>query len=220
MRNKRQALAVLYAKGFAPRLCVDVGAAEGTDGLFEADRKFRVVLVEPSPSYLPALQLLAEQLGDAVVVHGVAGATSCDTELGISPEGDFFVRPERKPPDWETIRLRQWTVDEIVAQNLAHVGALEVLLKIDVDGSELEVLAGAERTVALGAVVIVEAVLMDAEVSRFHRILDWFDSRGYCVIDILESMHREVDDLLWQVDLVVVPRNTFLRSEFNQFRAR
>jgi FkbM family methyltransferase len=219
MRNKVKALDTLYAKAFSPRLCVDIGAGEGTEGLYESGRAWTVIMVEPSPSYLPALHRLADQMGSTTILHAVAGATTGEVELGMSPEEGFFVSLEAKPADWQTIRLPQFTVDEIVSASGVQPGFMETLLKIDVDGTELEVLMGAESTIKQGVVVVIEAVLLDAENSRFHRLIEWFSQRNYSVVDIVEPMYREIDEMLWQVDLIVAPACNGFRDRLNKFRS-
>lgn len=217
MRDKQTSLDILYAKGFDPKLCIDVGAAEGTEGLYNSERDWLVLLLEPSPSYLPALALLSDKLGSAKVIHGIASAKPGTVKVGMEPNGGFFTDLENKPADWPEIELEAFTVDGLVEEHCSGVGMLQTLLKIDVDGAELDVLAGAEALISKGAVVIIEAVLLDGASSRFERIFSWFLMRNYAVVDIVEPLYRPIDQLLWQVDLVFVPREAF-RDQLNIYQ--
>ncbi len=72
------------------------------------------------------------------------------------------------------------------------------LLKIDVDGPELDVLAGASHTLAKCSVVIVEAPL-EHIAARATYLAD----RGFSMFDIVDFSYYE--DQLWQADLIFVP---------------
>ena len=90
------------------------------------------------------------------------------------------------------------TLDEF----LADVDLPEpCLLKIDVDGPELDVLAGASSTLAKSGVVIVEAPLQYIA-ARAGYLAD----RGFSIFDIVDLCYY--DDQLWQADLMFLPTAT------------
>jgi Methyltransferase FkbM domain len=107
------------------------------------------------------------------------------------------------------------TVDQLVAEERERQGVRSVLLKVDVDGSEIDVLAGSVETLALSTVVVIEAPLHAREVGRFGEIMSFMTSRGYDCFDIIEPLLRRGDNILWQVDLVFVRRDSGPRSTFN-----
>lgn len=75
------------------------------------------------------------------------------------------------------------------------------LLKIDVDGPELRVLAGAAETLKHTSVVIIEATL-----GQLPDICNHLQGAGFRLFDIVDlSYYRGV---LWQVDLVFLPART------------
>ena len=88
----------------------------------------------------------------------------------------------------------------------------QTILKIDVDGAEIDVLEGARATLTCDCVVVIEAALLDERAARFGQIVNFMTAHGYEVWDILEPVLRPSDSLLWQVDLVFVPRDSALRA--------
>jgi hypothetical protein len=93
----------------------------------------------------------------------------------------------------------------------------QAILKIDVDGAEIAVLRGSSSLLALDAVLIIEGTLLDTEVARFGQIIQFMCSKGYELFDIIEPLYR-FDDVLWQVDLVFVRRESKFRSNRNFYR--
>ncbi|HEX8207824.1 MAG TPA: FkbM family methyltransferase [Solirubrobacteraceae bacterium] len=133
------------------RTVLDVGAASGQFSLFATGRwpSARVVCFEPLER--PRSQLVAV-LGDRVEVHATALGESAGTEvMNVATADDSSsLRPigERQHELFGTERAE--AVDVPVARLDDLVGEIErpCLLKIDVQGFELEVLRGAHATLA------------------------------------------------------------------------
>jgi hypothetical protein len=80
-----------------------------------------------------------------------------------------------------------------------------VLLKVDVDGKELDVLQGALETLKITGCAIVETVFFGDGPNHFRRVADFMAGRGFAIYDIVEPIYRPGDMALWQVDTVFVP---------------
>jgi Methyltransferase FkbM domain len=191
LRNKRDSLALLDQKGFRPDIVIDIGAAGGTVGLYETWPQCRYVLVEPLSKFVPELTAICSRLPQADYRIAAAGS-----------------RTGRRD-DIEMV-----TVDQLVAEERKRRSVHSVLLKVDVDGPEIDVLIGSTETLALSTVVVIEAPLHDQEVGRFGQIMSFMTSRDYDCFDIIEPLFRPGDNILWQVDLVFVRRDSSLRSLF------
>jgi FkbM family methyltransferase len=76
------------------------------------------------------------------------------------------------------------------------------LLKVDVDGHEIEVLAGAEDTLRKTSIAIIEAPLNRVSLPHFFARSEHMRSRGFYLMDIVDLAYY--DGVLWQVDLVFV----------------
>lgn len=122
---------------------IDVGANAGVYTHAFARCGALVEAFEPQPACLPALREYERQHHN-VRVHGIAlGATSGGATLrvpviaGTSVSGWASLREGRHPSTDYAVEVR--TLDSYAFESVA-------VLKVDVEGGELEVLAGARRT--------------------------------------------------------------------------
>lgn len=76
------------------------------------------------------------------------------------------------------------------------------LLKIDVDGHEMSVLQGAEKTLERTSVAVIEAPLNRVALPHLFERSQHMMSRGFHLMDIVDLAYY--DGVLWQVDLVFV----------------
>ena len=96
-----------------------------------------------------------------------------------------------------------------------HFATLDgpVLVKMDVEGSELAVLEGMRRRLDAIDVVIVETsmnTLYDGGV-EFGDIVAFFNEVGFCFADFVGLFRRPFDRALHQIDAVFVPKTSPLR---------
>jgi FkbM family methyltransferase len=88
------------------------------------------------------------------------------------------------------------------------------LIKLDTHGFEREILAGAASTLQHSALLVIEAYNFELRdgAMRFHELIDVLDKKGFRPLDLVDPMHRPVDGVLWQLDLV------FARADDQLFR--
>ncbi len=103
------------------------------------------------------------------------------------------------------------TIDEIVETDLA--GKQPDLIKIDVQGYELEVLKGAQGALTHAGAVLAEINFLDIHqgVPLADEILHWLRTRGWVAYDICSLVRRPLDRALWQADFIFVPIDGELR---------
>jgi len=93
------------------------------------------------------------------------------------------------------------------------------LLKVDVDGHEMEVLAGATETLEQCNVVVIEAPLNRTDHPNFFRRALYLMENGFFLMDIVDLAYY--GGVLWQVDLVFVRREVVAqRDELRPFQAQ
>jgi FkbM family methyltransferase len=173
----------------------DVGAHFGTYSMIAAWRgaDVRVVAYEPSPltrSYLTR-HLEWNGLSDRVVVRDVC----CSANQGMAR---FFVHPERPEginglmPDHGLVetQVRCTTVDA----EAAELGAAPTFLKIDVEGAELDVLAGSTQVLARHAPRILVSLHPRRLAMRGQSVADamtWLCAHDYrpAIIDEDQEVH-------------------------------
>ena len=205
----------LREKGFAPAALIDVGAYQG-EWTRLARRVFGPVkglMVEAQEGKAPYLDRACSEMPGISWVNAVMGAepgknvTFYEMETGSS----FF--PERSNASRREKSLVTRTLDEVAADVPGPV-----FLKIDVQGAELEVLAGGMETLARAELVQLEVALLPYNEGApvMLDVLKWMDAAGFVPFDIsCYSRPNGVD--LAQIDLLFVRRDSGLRRLYFDF---
>lgn len=209
-RKARTSLAEAYAHlsglGFQPKTVVDVGVASGTQELYQAFPDSFFVLIEPLKAFEPQLLSILERY-KGLYVLAAAGAKTGQALFHAHPnhlEGSSLYKESIDPEaDGEEISVPMIRVDDILAEQGLQG---PFLLKVDVQGAELQVLEGAQRTLTQTEVVVLEASLFAflQGAPQFFDVIGYMKERGFVVYDLIPGWHRPLDNALAQVDLVFV----------------
>jgi FkbM family methyltransferase len=213
-----QGLVRLRNLGFAPTGILDVGAYEGhfSRGVRQIFQQARIVMVDALPEKGPVLADVCKEVGNADYVIALLGdsemeATSffvvnTETHPGLVKTGSSKYKENAAFPQEERT-LQQRTLASIVADR----GMSFQLLKLDVQGAELDVLRGLGYHLSMVEVIMMEmslvdynkgAPLIDAVLSELRRM-------GFVLYDIVEE-HRRLCGRLFQIDgLLVRPLSRF-----------
>ena len=91
---------------------------------------------------------------------------------------------------------------------------LPILLKLDVQGFELEVLRGALEVLARSELVVMETSLIpyNKNAPLFAEVVRFMDQRDFVVFDFCGQLRRETDHALFQTDVVFVREDSSLRA--------
>jgi len=205
--SHRNALARLKSLGFAPAVVYDIGAYRGgwtrlaadvfpaaQFVLFEANRDHAAALAASGRRHVIAA--LGEADGGTRAFHvpragDVTGASLYVENTAHYAEQNLQVRAV------ETVRL-----DTLVAREKLPAPDL---IKIDVQGAELEVLAGAGNTLRSVEALIVEVSLVDYNKGGplAAQVIAALDRLGFRCADVCE-VHRSADNFVLQLDLMLV----------------
>jgi FkbM family methyltransferase len=202
-----EAFQQLHRLGMRPVTVIDVGVAEGTPELYAAFPDAGYLLVDPLEAWAPVGRALADSLGG--VYEQVGAAASAGTRRIRVPETGSHATFYEKD---NSANNRDWVEQEITTarlDDLVQKHSLEgpYLLKVDVEGAELEVLRGADEVVGNALAITVEVTLFDvfAGGASFAEVIAFMAERGFVLYDVVGGFCRASDRALYQLDVVFLP---------------
>jgi len=205
----------LAAKGFRPAGIIDIGAYEGNWTRL-ARRVFPDVpclMVEAQAAKRAFLEGVTQDLDDTSFSISLLSATSGEQVTFYEMETGSSILPEQSnAPRTETL-LSTRTLDDVASE----IKGL-LFTKIDVQGAEMKVLAGGEKTLARSEVVQLEVAIMpyNAGAPTFLEMISYMDVRGLIPLDISGLTRPNGLDLV-QVDILFAKRDSPLRPTFINF---
>lgn len=163
--------------GLDPRTIVDLGANIGTASAWFRDRypNARIVAVEPDPQTFTKLE--RNLAGDRAVTLVNAAVTDETGEVELFHPPGYSIASSlnaaRDDAGASSTRVRACTLDELWTElGLDRVD----LLKLDVEGAELDVLAGFTRLDLVGAIIgEAHPDLLEGRVDEFFEHLSAFE---------------------------------------------
>lgn len=213
--NRNSKLGCLLAMrnlGFDPAVVIDVGAQTGTEELFRVFPDAKHLMIEPVAENEAVLLQIASRLRDAEVLIAAADSVSGETFLHVSPNTRYATISDSAEPEADLQHVRR--ISCVAVDDLCQARSLEgpFLIKIDVDGKELDVLRGCVDTLERTECAIVETVFFGEGANQFSRVVEFMCDRGFVIYDIVEPVYRPFDLALWQVDTVFVKRDRLFRQ--------
>jgi FkbM family methyltransferase len=191
--------------GDAP-VAIDVGANIGrwTRGFLDLYPRASVVMVEAQPELMPTLQLLADGHPSVAAVNAVLSDVEAAHDFyvchGDKHSSGSSLRPELTGAPLERRSVTTTTVDALI--DSLPLSTPVDMMKLDTQGSELDILRGAARTLESVKCLQLEISLVHyndggpllAEVVAFLR------DRGFFVRDLFDLKYAPDTDDLTHVD--------------------
>jgi FkbM family methyltransferase len=213
MRHWFEFFGHIKSKGFNPTTIVDVGVATDTEDLYRHFPSARYLFVEPLAEFEPSLQKLCQQYNGTYML---AAAGSKDGELTIHVSPDLGGTSKFELANAEIFDMKARTVPQFTIDTMWKALDLSgpALLKIDVQGAELDVIAGAKQTLTNFEVIILEVGMIETYVGQpiFHEYIAFMAQRDYVVYDIIHTGYGDTGSLN-QIDLVFVKRTGQFRQD-------
>jgi FkbM family methyltransferase len=220
-RNWPQFFHWLHETGFKPKTIVDIGVATDTEEMYQWFPESKFIFVEPLKEFEPSLQNLISRYNGNYIL---AAAGSYDGEIEIDVTADLggssiFAHKLADDKQLEealgmptTVKrtVPIWRLDNIWEAFEAEGAAL---LKIDVQGAELEVLKGAENCLDNFEIILLEIGLTEHYIGQPVLIdyIKYMDERGYSVIDFINAGYAN-NGILMEVDAVFAKKTGWLYS--------
>jgi FkbM family methyltransferase len=209
-------LFLLQGRGLPVKTVIDVGAAEGSfflirgeAGLFpEAHHFFVDAMEENAPLYHRVARCYPAS-------HSICAVANFDgeAELDVDPGAYNTHVAGLQPPhrDYARRRVPVRTLDRLCRER-PHLSG-PYLLKLDVQGGELDALRGATQVLAEASIVLVESqicLFRDTLVD----IAEYLRARGLVLYDLTNLAYFHTDSTLYQCQAVFIPqRLDFRRTE-------
>jgi FkbM family methyltransferase len=214
-RTLTEVLEHLEGLGVAPATIVDVGVARGTPELYDAFPGVPLLLVEPLAEHEDDLRRLVAQRPGSAYALAAAGPEPGELEIAVhrvpacsSVLGDRD--PEGHPAARRTVGVVR--VDDLVAR---HGLAAPYVVKVDVEGAELQVLEGARATLERTDVVLLEVSFFSLVPggAQLADVVAWMRDAGFSAYDIYSGHVRPLDGALAQIDMAFVRDDGPLRAD-------
>ena len=199
----------LRRAGFAPSGAVDGGAYRGewTAALWSVWPGCPSVMIEPLSDHRPILRAVAARTAGSRVISAAIGRASGQV-LFRTAETNSSIVPESA--DDCVVEIDCTTLDAVVEQ--ASDISLN-FLKLDLQGYELEALAGCGQHLNQFEVILLEmSLLRIGEGPIFADVHRFLEAAGYRLYDMLPQYYRPLDGALWQIDAFYVREESSLIS--------
>lgn len=195
---------------------LDVGAAHG-DWSRECSSILpaaHYVLFEPLEEYAPDLALAVTQIPRAECHRVGLGSENGQREINVHPDlvgSSFFLEREDSDVNGVPRAVQVRTLDSVCA---AHDYEPPYLIKIDVQGAELDVLKGAATVLRDAELIILETSFFDFYGNGVLAgdIIEFMRDEGFTLYDIFGLSYRPLDGALAQADFCFVRVGSPLRQ--------
>jgi FkbM family methyltransferase len=203
--------------GFAPQTIIDVGANVGNWSriacqVFPSAQFF---MIDGNPDNEPSLRNSVSGVGqNSAYSMMLLGPEEKDSVTFYKLGTGSSVLRELKPFDRSQesqVMLPMRTLDGFMGSRPYHS---PVLLKLDVQGFELQVLLGGTATLSRAEVVIMETSLLpyNENAPIFAEVIAFMAEREFFVFDFCGQARRQTDDTLFQMDVAFVRKDSALRA--------
>jgi FkbM family methyltransferase len=199
----------LRQSGFQPTGAIDGGAYEGdwTKAFAKVWPKVPVLMVEPQPSCRSVLEHLAAALPGSKLADCALGA-SCSRARFLLGDSNSQLAGEGVAGTSSSIEVTVETIESLLSANQAF---RPNLLKLDLQGHELEAIRGAgERILDFEVLILEISIIPINDTPVFHEVDGLLEGLGFRVYDLIPQYYRPLDGALWQIDAFYVRHDSAL----------
>ena len=206
----RWSLMQLRRFGFIPKLVLDVGAFESSWArvCLNVFPEATITCIEPQDAPQKELKKLVREHSNVRVIQTLLGKSEREDvpfdEIGSGSSVLLGSRIETK--------RRMTTIDALIEGE--HCKPPE-LLKLDVQGYELEILEGYTHSFDACQVIQIEISLLPVVQGAplLHEVINYLYKRGFVMFDATELIRAPSDGAVWQIDALFCRIDSPLRTK-------
>jgi len=201
--------------GFQPKTVVDIGVASGTPELYTAFPDSYFLLIEPLNEFESHLKSILKQYNGSYIL-AAAGASSGQSKFNVHKNhlsgSSLYSESMGTEADGYEITVPIIRIDDILKDKKLEG---PYLIKVDVQGAELEVLEGAQQALTQADVVVLEVSLFEfmKGAPQFFDTVLYMKNHGFVAYDIILGWNRPLDNALGQVDIAFVKEKGLFRQD-------
>ncbi len=193
--------------GFKPKYVIDVGAFEGS-WTVEASKIFhdsRFIMIEPQESKKEILNNICNRNDQFTYISALLSSKPKEVEFYELETGSSIYKQKTENPGIVKVKTTQ-TLDALIDDN--NVDG-PIFLKMDVQGSELDILEGTKKSLGKIEFILLEASLVEYNegAPKIIEVINYMKSINYILFDICDD-HRNLQNQLIQVDLLFIKENS------------
>jgi FkbM family methyltransferase len=200
--------------GLTPQTVIDVGVATGTPDLYQAFPSAFHLLIEPLVENLPYLEHWKQQL--AICEYRVAAAARQAGQMTINVHPDLVGSSLYKETEGPAVDGIEREIATLTLNGLVEELNLSgpYLIKIDTQGSELDVLEGAARLLPETEFIVLEVSFFNffQDAPMAYDYIHFMKERGFVIYDIFDLSYRLLDGALSQVNMAFVRADSKFRQ--------
>ena len=191
---------------FIPKIIFDIGASNGewTKNCRKVFPYSNYFLFEPQEEMADFLQSMET---DSIIFENLFLGEKDGTQVDFYQEGTSSSALRFGPHD--PVKKLVTSIDSYCsAKSINNID----ILKLDVQGYELNILTGAQSILNNVNLIITEVSLIDVYVDcpLVNEVIHFLDANQFQLFDIVDLKRRELDNHLWQCDMFFVKKDSIL----------
>jgi FkbM family methyltransferase len=210
--NSNMSLLLLQQHGFVANTVIDIGAAEGAFFVFRRSANLfpdaRHFFIDAMRENEPGYRKLAAKFGSG---YEVTALSTMEGEISMRVDPDFYnTHIEHLQPGtgYEVLRrVPVSTLDSVVRRQALKP---PFVLKLDVQGGELDVLRGGLSTLEEAVIVTTEIQIFPPRDSLVD-LLGFMNGIGWALYDITDLSYYPSDSTFYQCYATFIPRSMDFR---------